>query len=268
MADPFLVVGAMKSGTTSLHELLALHPDVELAAEKEVSALAYPASAALFADRVRGSGARVAGEVTAGYMQAPLMPQPVREARELLGDGVRVIAILREPFERARSHWEHWTQLGRETRPLEAALLDPAGPYVGFSSYAAQLQPWIDSFGDDAVLAVRLEDYTARPQEVASALWEHLGVPPLDRQEAVHANAGTERVVARGFASRVSRSRVYRQVLRPLVSPQARRRVATAMGGGRGRVEAVTSADLRAAFLDQLREDAARLKAIDPTLAW
>lgn len=269
MARPFLVLGAMKSGTTSLHELLSRHPDVELTAEKEQSALADPRHAAAFATRTVASTSAVAGEVTAGYMQLPVMRQPVAEAVELLGPDLRLVAILRDPVDRALSHWEHLTQLGRETRAAGEAILEDDSVYLQFSRYHHQLEAWADALGDDRLLLLRLEQLREDPARAAARLFSFLGVPPLPGdQVAVHANAGVSRVVASGWRSRVSRSRAYRRWLRPLLSPRARQGALRLAGGGQGRVRGELTPRERAAVLEVLADDLGRLRRRWPGSGW
>ncbi len=270
VAEPFLVVGAMKSGTTTLDALLRAHPDVDVVAEKESSALLRPETAASFAERVRSSRLTVAGEVTAGYLQAPVLEQPVELAVALLGDRVRVLAVVRDPFDRAVSHWQHLRQLGREPLPLREAILDPAGPYLAFSSYHRQLEPWVSTFGRDQVLVFRLEDYRAAPAAVAGRIWDFLGVPSrgaLDAR-AVHANPASQRVVATGWKARVRSTTFYRRVLRPLLPPAARRGIVSGLGGSRGREEADVDASLRTEFEGLLASDAQALEQDWPELVW
>lgn len=238
VARPFLVVGAMKCGTTSLFELLARHPAVDLVADKERSALADPGLAPMFATQVRDSKAEVAGEVTAGYMQLPSMPQPLDEARRLLSPkDLRVVAIVREPVSRALSHWEHVTQLGRESRQAAAAILEPGSDYVAFSRYHHQLSGWADLVGVDRVLVLRMEDLRQSPTSTADRLFSFLGVSPLPADRTrVHANAGSARAVASGWRAGISRSPAYRKVLRPVLGPRVRRAALTLVGGGSGRV--------------------------------
>lgn len=269
MAKPFLVVGAMKSGTTSLHELLSRHPEIELVAAKERSALADPTSAKEFAKRVAESRGVVAGEVTAGYMQLPSMPQPIAEARDLLDEDLRVVAILREPVARAISHWEHLTQLGRETRAAAAAILDPASDYVAFSRYHHQLLGWVDLVGDDRVLVLRLEDLRDRQAATVDRLFSFLGVSPRpDDVTPARANVGSSRAVASGWRAGISRSAVYRRLVRPLIGPRARRTALRLTGGGGGRV----TGSLTAAETDTLRAllapDLAALQQRWPELRW
>lgn len=270
MADPFLVIGAMKSGTTTLHAILATHPDVEVVVEKESSALLKPDTARALADRVRSSTRVVAGEVTAAYMQQPLVPSPAGEAIQLLGPNVKVIAILRDPFHRALSHWRHLTQLGREDQGAAQALLDPSRPYLAFSRYWSQLLPWQRNVSTDQMLVMSLEEYRVEPARVLAGLWDFLGVATrADDGRLVHVNAGDDRVVATGWRRSVSGSRVYRGFVRPLIPAAVRRRAAAVAGGGKGRVQAPpTVPGLRSAFFGEISSDLARLAVDWPAMRW
>jgi len=258
----------MKSGTTSLYEILRRHPQVDLVAEKESSELAAAISAERFAARIAGSTARVAGEVSTAYMQAPVHDQPTRRAAEL-GKNLRLIAIVRDPYQRAISHWQHWVQLGRESRPVEEALLDPDGPYRAFSSYYRQLGPWLDEFGFDSLHLIRLEDYQTDPTATARSLWEFLGVDARGDDDGVevHANAATDRVVAVGAGRRIRDLPIYRLV-RPLVPGNARRKVSAALGGTKNRQQADPTGDLRARFGELVAADVVELQAHWPQFRW
>jgi hypothetical protein len=259
----------MKSGTTTLYELLGQHPQVDVVAEKESSDLLDSSTAQRLADRIARSPAIVAGEVSTAYMQSPIHPQPVIRAAETLGKDVCIVAILRDPYRRAISHWQHWTQLRRETRPVDEALLDPDGAYRAFSSYHRQILPWLDEFGQDRLHMIRLEDYQSAPAKTAHSLWEHLGV--ADRGHAddveIHANAAADRVVAVGAGRRLRAFPIYRFV-RPLVPEGARRRVSAALGGAKNRQPAAPPDYLRSRFSELIAEDAKKLQARWPGLRW
>jgi len=196
--------------------------------------------------------------------------QPVELARALLGDRLLIMAIVRDPFDRAVSHWKHLRQLGREPRPLREAILDPAAPYLAFSSYHRQLEPWVNTFGRKQVLVFRLEDYRADPAAVAGRVWDFLGVPSRNDLDArlVHANSSSQRVVATGWNARLRGNALYRRVLRPLLPPAARRGIVTALGGARGREQADVDAALRTEFEQLLTADAKALEQAWPELVW
>jgi hypothetical protein len=122
MIPHFLVIGAPKSGTTSLHAYLIQHPELFLPKFKEphyfctqgdgtplawLSESGEPrpgfindpvAYAALFAE----AGSRLTGESTNSYLSDPAVPARVVPANP----DERIIAILRDPVARAISAWK------------------------------------------------------------------------------------------------------------------------------------------------------------------
>jgi hypothetical protein len=108
----FLVIGAQKSGTTSLHAYLADHPAILCATPKEVHYFdqAYhrgdrwylahlPLAGRGIAARARAGVAPAVGEVTPAYLFTPLVPQRAHAFDPRL----KLIAVLRDPVTRAYS---------------------------------------------------------------------------------------------------------------------------------------------------------------------
>lgn len=266
---PFLVLGAMKSGTTTFETILRSHPDIAITSVKEADSFFDQGLAESAARRISMSGALVAGEVSTAYMQYPVREQPVDVVRRTLGPDVCLLAILRDPFERAVSHWRHWYQLGRESEPVDVICADVDGPYKTFSSYHLQLQPWISMFGADRIHCLRLEDYQHDPVGTTGRLWEFLGIPSAPASPAVQKNVGADRVAARGWRRRVSSSVVYRRGIRPMLSPKVRRAGLVALGGTSRRTGVPEDARrLREPFMSALASDRHALAEAFPHLTW
>src|SRR6187200_1451927 len=117
----FLVIGAQKAGTTALYAYLRWHPGITGPSWKEVS----------FFDRhwwrgeawYRGqfplrAGGRLVGEASPSYLFHPLAPE---RARSLVPDA-KLIALVRNPVDRAYSQYQHAVALGREPLSFEDAL--------------------------------------------------------------------------------------------------------------------------------------------------
>lgn len=201
----FLILGAQKAGTTSLHDLLAQHPDIGMSVPKEVHYFdlhygrgeSWYRAAFPFARRDR-----VCGEASPFYLLHPHVPQ--RVARDL--PGVKLIAMLREPASRTYSSWQHSRRKGLEPLPFAAAIereeerteaawerlvRDPAADfrplfrhaYLRRSRYAEQLERWYTRFPQEEVLILRSEDFFADPHVVAQQVTDWLGLrswtPPV-----------------------------------------------------------------------------------------
>lgn len=196
----FLVIGAQKSGTTSLYEYLGRHPRVDPAIAKGVHFFEehYGRGLDWYRSRfpIRLAG-RITGEATPDYLFYPAVPQ--RVSRDL--PGVRLIALLRDPVARACSHYHHERALGFEDLPLEAALAaetdrlrgeedrvrnDPR--YVSFpllhhsyrsrGLYAEQIERWLDVVPRERFLILQAERLFTEPRAVMEEAFAFLGLPP------------------------------------------------------------------------------------------
>jgi len=115
----FLIIGAMKSGTTTLYRDMLTHRRVFFSADKEpmnlvnddvLTAEGRHAYESLFAGAGRDS---VCGEASTAYTKLPVYPGVPRRALQLLGPELRLIYIMRHPIERLISHHHHQCVVGQ-----------------------------------------------------------------------------------------------------------------------------------------------------------
>ncbi len=168
----FLIIGSPKAGTTTLYEALATHPDVFMSAQKEPGFFIHEGTTVdprnpamrgkvtnfetyrdLFA---AASGYAAVGEATVGYYSRP---RAIPKIIARLGEGTKLICILRHPVERAYSHYLYAKLKGFEASDLtfEEAVRDEAvvmeggwvrrRDYVSLGHYGRHLAPWIEAFG-------------------------------------------------------------------------------------------------------------------------
>ena len=194
----FLVIGAYKSGTTSLDRYLRQHPEVFLPAVKEPNYFATigaeesdrPTSPGTIADRDRYvrlfdgvRDERAIGEVSPEYLVHPAAAAAI--ATEL--PEVRLIAVLRNPVERAYSDFLMYLRDGREQLDFAGALAaqdersqrgDPTGHYVDTGFYGAHLQRFYDRFDRDQLRVHLFEELASDPKALLCDLFGFLGVDP------------------------------------------------------------------------------------------
>jgi hypothetical protein len=190
----FLIVGAMKSGTTSLARYLGAHPQAYLVPEKEVYFFErtdlWARGIDWYEERFAGAAAELAvGEASPSYM---FYRRAVERMASVVPDA-RLIVMLREPVERAYSHYLHWRfDKVIERRSFERAVEDeiaegerPAleyGPgevpcdYLARSRYLPQLQHLCEHFPRESVLVILLEDLERAPEETFSQVCGFLGI--------------------------------------------------------------------------------------------
>jgi len=188
-----LVIGAQRCGTTYLHDLLAAHPRIAMARP------ARPEPKVFLSDELAGRGVEwyratyfghvtdedLLGEKSTSYLE---YPEAAERAAAVLGDPL-VVVQLRDPVQRAVSHWAFSSDEGLETRPLETALTaNLEGPlpwdpertsvspfaYLERGRYVDHLTAWLKRFGD-AVTVSFLEELVAEPQRIGD-LYRSLGV--------------------------------------------------------------------------------------------
>jgi hypothetical protein len=195
----FLVLGAQRAGTSSMYSYLTSHPAVERATRKEVHYFDFehergldwyrshfPLRARLAHLERRLGHPVVTGEASPYYLFDPAVPTRVRASLP----EARFIVLLRDPVERAISHYRHAVEDGREQLPLEAALdAEPsrmaAGPvprwafsYVSRGLYAEQLERWFAAFPRHRFLIRFSEDLFSSPADAVGSALEFLGLPP------------------------------------------------------------------------------------------
>jgi hypothetical protein len=186
------IVGAMKAGTSSLHEYLHQHPDIFMARFKEPQYFAPHRTRygmwgqgydlpepgidwylRLFAE---AGNARYAGESSVSYT-ARHWVDACEERIWRFNPQARIIYLMRDPVERAISHYWHFVAAGRETLPPLAAVMRHED-YLARSDYAYQIEPYLRRFGHDQVYLLTLEELETDPQGTLSALLDWLGVDP------------------------------------------------------------------------------------------
>lgn len=188
----FFLLGAAKCGTTSLHDYLRQHPDLFLPYVKELNV--FDADAEQFASELdryhtyfSGAGGRLAGEATPSYFRrTDVVPERMRRC---YGDAPpRFLLLLRDPVERAYSHYLHNVSEGREPLSFEEALqVEQAHPqsrwrawkgYFADGVYADTLAAWFDAFPRERFQILLSHNLANDPDGVLRRIFQFLGVNP------------------------------------------------------------------------------------------
>ena len=155
-----IVIGAQKSGTTSLHYYLGLHPEIFMTEEKELNYFAeernWSKGIDWYSSHFRAN-TRIVGESSPSYSNFPIF-QGVPERMHATIPEARLIYILRDPIERILSHYMHCWTIGLENRLLPEALEDlESSPYVSRSMYYRQVEQYLPYFPDSRILIISAE---------------------------------------------------------------------------------------------------------------
>ena len=226
----FLVIGAMKAGSTTLYEDLRSHPSIylpekeldSLGAEEVVTPRGRARYARLFAST--GSG-QVPGQVSTPYAKLPDSARTVEHAAQVVGGDFKVIYLVRDPVDRVVSQHRHEWSRGRLRDPLDLAV-HSTPRLLNYTRYTMQITPWVDLVGSDRVRVVPFERYVADRATVLDTIFSFIGVDGLSATltglDRAHNRTGHV-PVASGRVGRLVRSRRYRSLVRPLVPERVRR---------------------------------------------
>lgn len=204
----FLIIGAQKCGTTSLYEYLTQHPDIYPATVKEVGYFdryyqkGLPWYRSQFPSAFRKIYARfvrrenfLTGEASTGYI---LNPHSLRRIAAIVPEA-KLILMLRNPVDRAYSHYQHMLRLKREPLSFEEAAerererieqtwqhmladenyhnLDIARyAYLKTGLYIDQVRVLLRYFPKERVLIIKNEEFDADPAAIVRQVLEFLGV--------------------------------------------------------------------------------------------
>lgn len=174
-----LVIGAMKGGTTALHDYLAAHPQVFMSKPKElqyfVAERNWERGLDWYASHFEQAGdALCAGESSPHYSRATQFPGvPERIAAVL--PHVRLVYLVRDPVERIRSAYLHRVSKGRESRPIADAVACDE-PYVNDSRYAWQLEQFRAHVDRKRILVIESERLREHRAAALAEVLRFLGV--------------------------------------------------------------------------------------------
>ena len=202
MALPnLLIVGAAKSGTTSLHHYLNQHPSVFMCSQKEphflinneIGEQRIPKGVlniedykALFNE---ASAKKYRGESSVMYLSFPEFA--IKNINKYLSKNVKIIIMLRNPVERAYSGYQHVKRYNlmeslsfeeaveqSENRYLETSNMTPASRYLEIGMYTHQVKVFIQAFKNIHIIIY--DDYKSHFDEEMNKVFHFLGLDPIN----------------------------------------------------------------------------------------
>lgn len=204
-APNFFLIGAMKSGTTSLYHILGEHPDVYFPTLKEPHYFVTPGERLLFSgkdDQTIGDKIfvheeqkyfqlfegtekyKIRGDASAMYLYYPEAASNISQ----FSNQSKILVVLRNPADRAYSSFLHLVRDDREQLTFEEGLKEedkrikegynPLWHYTKAGMYANQIQNYLDKFSE--VKVVIYEEFKAQPEKTLAEICEFLGIDPYD----------------------------------------------------------------------------------------
>ncbi len=211
----FIIIGVQKGGTNSLYNYLCQHPKILAATQKEIHffTLNYDKGLEWYQTQfpANADGQQfLSGEGSPYYLFHPLVPQRLYEAFP----ETKLIVLLRDPVDRAISHYYWEVRIGCEPLSLEEAIAQEPqrlqgetekiladGTYFSFNHqhysylargiYVDQLQHWMKFFPKEQFLILKSEDLYSNSAEIVNQVCDFLKVPhhQLSSYETYNANS-------------------------------------------------------------------------------
>lgn len=221
LTPDFIIIGAQKGGSSSLFSYLARHPNIGMSSVKEVHFFDanfgrgmnwyrshFPSAPyRAYAQRVRGR-VMMTGEASPSYLAHPHVPERLYQALP----HTRLIVLLRNPVDRAYSHYHYRRKSNRESLSFEEAIrlnkeileqfdinennghdvpIDKVYySYLYRGMYLTQLKRWMSVFPPEQFLILRSEDLFADPVATVDRALEFLDLPHFDLKTYEHYNKG------------------------------------------------------------------------------
>lgn len=265
MLPNFLVIGAMKAGTTSLYEYLRSHPQVFMPDKKEldffVSELNFDRGRTWYESQFDDAGnAAAIGEASTNYTKYPIFAGVPGRIANVVPDA-RLVYAIRHPIERMRSQYLHERLLGEERMPIERALVRHRR-YRDFSNYGMQISQYLDHFPREQLLVICAEDLRGNRSAVLRRICRFLGIdenwrgPVVERE--FHRTA--EKRVPRSPLRGIIRSSVYVKIS-PFVPRPVKRFGRRFLTKGTDFSRAQFSDGLQERLEDMVRDDVRALRA-------
>jgi hypothetical protein len=186
----FLILGAPKSGTTSLAAWLDARDDVLVPPQKELHFFSrddrWEQGLDWYSPYFEPAGDRLAGEATPNYLDDPKAPERIAAT----APGARLIAILRDPVDRAWSHYSYDRDLAlNEVPPFDDVVRGAGGPaehrYLSQGRYVRHLERYVEHVPREQLLVLWFDDLRDRPAEVWKEVCSFVGIPVEPVPEAV-----------------------------------------------------------------------------------
>lgn len=180
----FLIIGAARSGTSSLHKNLEAHPQIVgpkllRGNHKEAhffdKSVKYGWGLKWYLSLWNSVDGSLKFESTPNYLFVKEVPRRIKESlinyKEL-----KFIVMLRDPVLRAWSHFWHWREKHRKPQQV---LMNPDNEFVKKGEYIEQLYNWQYYFKKEQFLIIKSEDFFANPRGVILEVHKWLGIEPI-----------------------------------------------------------------------------------------
>lgn len=174
-----VIIGAMKCGTTSLHQYLNLHPEISMSQMKEldffIEGKNWERGLEWYKSQFK-ENTKVIGEASPNYTKYHVFPNVAQRMGDLIPDA-KLIYLVRDPIQRITSHYLHQVIARAEHRSFDEVFSNlNNNHYVMCSLYAEQLKQFMPYYSLSNILVVSLEDLARNRLAVLKRIFQFLSV--------------------------------------------------------------------------------------------
>lgn len=223
LSPDFIIIGAMKSATSTLHEQLDAQPGIFMSMPKEPNFFSdddqYLKGGGWYTSLFKAASAgEITGESSTHYTKLPTYPNTIQRMSDFGLDKLKLIYIVRHPIDRLVSHYMHeWSQ-GNISCGINEAI-DQYPELIEYSLYSKQLSPYIERFGSEKIKVVFFSQLKASPEVELRKVCEFIGYQsePAWSEGIGKKNSSSERVRKFPFYDVLVESNVMISIRRVLV---------------------------------------------------
>jgi hypothetical protein len=285
----FLVIGAAKSGTSALYYALKQHPQIYMSPSKEPAFFAYegarprfigPGDQKAFAAAVTNiedylllfepaTDQIAIGEASTIYLSL----SSISAARiQHHVPNAKLIAVLRQPADRAYSNYQMMVQQGRERESfLQALALEEERSLNNWGSgwryrkwgfYHALLRPYFERFPREQIRIYLYEDWNSRPQDVLQDIFRFLQVDDLFAPDATRRRNVTHRFRSPALATFMTNPNLLKRVFKSILPVTFNRTIAATVRSMNTASPQPIDPEIRRRLTSDYREDILKLQNV------
>ncbi|ERT04909.1 sulfotransferase domain protein [Lyngbya aestuarii BL J] len=188
----FIVIGTQKGGTTSLYYYLAKHPQIMPSLIKEIDFWSTKYNRGIdwylaHFPPILAEQKILTGEATPSYLDHWEAPERLFQTFP----NTKLIVVLRNPIERAISHYYQWVNMNWEFRSLEEAMIseieqlsvanvsywNQPNSYIARGVYVEFLKKWLEIFPREQILIISSEKFYSNPAITLKHIFNFLDLP-------------------------------------------------------------------------------------------
>ncbi|MEM6844002.1 MAG: sulfotransferase domain-containing protein [Bacteroidota bacterium] len=223
-----IVIGAMKSGTTSLHRYLSLHPAIHMSEKKELDFFVHSVNFSRGTDwylKHFDPSKPITGETSPSYSKTHVCPEVPENIYQFNPD-VKLIYMVRDPIQRLVSHFYEAQEQGRATKTIDDFLLNyREDNRVASSRYFMQLQAYLKYFPLQQIKVICAEELKKERLRVMNEIFAFLEVEPMHNPEVFSFKANTVNdKYRRSEVGKILRQ-INKRVLSTMFSEESRERI-------------------------------------------